>query len=121
MTNKARCEKCKTTIESKHRHNFAQCACGRCFVDGGNEYFRCGYDIPENFTRINDDGTEESMTESIRKYKEEHPLTTAQEEAALSRNVLPEPSFEERTNSLLEKIFEELKGIKERVHWLECR
>ena len=75
--NRARCEKCKTTIESTYRHDFAQCVCSAIFVDGGDDYFRCGYDVPESFTRINDDGTEENMAEAVRKYNEEHPPVPA--------------------------------------------
>ena len=72
--NRARCEKCKTVIESKHGHDFQQCKCGAIFVDGGNTYQRAGFDVPENFTRINDDGTEERLVPSkenfARQYKE---------------------------------------------------
>ena len=107
--NKARCEKCKTTIESKYRHDFVQCACGAIFVDGGDAYLRAGYDVPENFTRINEDGTEESMTESIRRYNDAHPLRTEKNEAALSVGRLPEPSPAERTNQLLAEILTEVK------------
>ncbi len=60
MANKARCEICKTVIESKSRHNFVSCACGKIFVDGGNDYFRCGYENPEDITFIYEDGREES-------------------------------------------------------------
>lgn len=48
--NKARCNKCNTTIESKFRHDFVSCACGACFVDGGNAYWRAG--ISEHFERL---------------------------------------------------------------------
>jgi hypothetical protein len=41
--NRAKCLKCETIIESKSRHNFVACACGSCFVDGGNDYSRFGY------------------------------------------------------------------------------
>ncbi len=31
---------CGDEIESKHRHNFIQCKCGACSVDGGHDYLR---------------------------------------------------------------------------------
>lgn len=44
---KIRCLKCETTIESVHRHDFKFCGCSedkdRCFIDGGDEYFRVGW------------------------------------------------------------------------------
>lgn len=38
------CKKCRTVLESKHVHDFAQCKCGN-FTDGGHEYARRGGDI----------------------------------------------------------------------------
>jgi hypothetical protein len=29
-------------MESKHRHDFVRCGCGKSFLDGGNDYFRAG-------------------------------------------------------------------------------
>jgi hypothetical protein len=58
MTNKAKCALCGTVIESKYRHDFVECACGEIFVDGGNDYARCGFRNADNFIRIvdGDDG-----------------------------------------------------------------
>jgi len=46
---KARCKNCKEVIESKHRHDFVACKCFKnkqnttgIFIDGGNDYRRCG-------------------------------------------------------------------------------
>jgi hypothetical protein len=39
--NAAYCKRCEQTIESKHRHDFVECACGN-FVDGGLDYLRRG-------------------------------------------------------------------------------
>ncbi len=36
------CLKCDNYIRSMHRHDFATCSCGTCFIDGGNEYARYG-------------------------------------------------------------------------------
>ncbi len=40
---KAKCKACGDIIESKHRHDSVTCKCGKIFLDGGNDYFRCGY------------------------------------------------------------------------------
>ena len=34
------CKLCGEVIESKHVHDFVQCKCGACAVDGGHEYLR---------------------------------------------------------------------------------
>lgn len=39
-TNKARCRKCLDEIESKHRHDFVVCKCGKISVDGGKDYLK---------------------------------------------------------------------------------
>ncbi len=41
--NKARCKACGDVIESKFRHDFQQCQCGKVFVDGGLDYQRIGF------------------------------------------------------------------------------
>lgn len=35
---------CNDIVESKHRHDFVRCKCGKCYVDGGNDYTRVGFD-----------------------------------------------------------------------------
>ena len=42
--NAIKCLKCGDEIESKHRHDFVSCKCGACFVDGGRDYRRVGYE-----------------------------------------------------------------------------
>ncbi len=39
-SNKGRCRKCNSVIESHHRHDFVTCPCGAVSVDGGHEYLR---------------------------------------------------------------------------------
>ena len=34
------CKLCGEVIESKHVHDFVQCKCGACAVDGGHDYLR---------------------------------------------------------------------------------
>ena len=56
--NMAKCKKCDTVIESKHRHDFVWCKCKSLAVDGGKDYLRrCGI--------LNDDDYEDlsEMTE----------------------------------------------------------
>lgn len=42
VRNVARCLQCNDTVESETRHHLAFCACGKMFVDGGQEYLRRG-------------------------------------------------------------------------------
>ena len=45
IKNAIRCNICGDEIESKHRHDYVQCKCGACAVDGGNDYLpRCAKD-----------------------------------------------------------------------------
>lgn len=39
-----KCLKCNDVIVSNFRHDWKQCKCGACFVDGGRDYFRRGGD-----------------------------------------------------------------------------
>ena len=42
--NRIRCLKCGDIIESKTVHDYVECSCGACAVDGGHDYLRrCGY------------------------------------------------------------------------------
>lgn len=40
--NKIQCILCQEVIESKHCHDFKQCKCENCFVDGGTECLHRG-------------------------------------------------------------------------------
>ena len=40
LVSRIQCNKCKDIITSNHRHDFVQCKCGACALDGGNDYFR---------------------------------------------------------------------------------
>lgn len=43
VRNAVKCLLCQVEIESKHRHDFVWCKCGRTAVDGGLDYLkRCG-------------------------------------------------------------------------------
>ena len=40
LVNKIKCKKCGDVIESTYTHDYKQCSCGGCAVDGGHEYLR---------------------------------------------------------------------------------
>lgn len=40
ISNKIRCKHCGDVIESKHRHDFVWCKCGKVAVDGGKSYLK---------------------------------------------------------------------------------
>ena len=44
IKNTIQCLKCMDIIESKFQHDFKRCSCGSCFVDGGLQYNRVGWD-----------------------------------------------------------------------------
>ncbi len=46
--NAIKCNICGDIIESKTTHDFQQCKCGRCFIDGGTSYVRAGFEKPED-------------------------------------------------------------------------
>ena len=57
--NRARCRKCGTIIESKHRHDFVWCECRSIFVDGGLDYIRAGGN-PQDFESLAEEHDENS-------------------------------------------------------------
>ena len=40
IRNAIQCKKCGDIIESHYRHDYVQCKCGSCAVDGGDDYLR---------------------------------------------------------------------------------
>ena len=48
------CNLCGDIIESKFRHNFVECSCKACFVDGGHDYQRIGYAEEGCFTNLSE-------------------------------------------------------------------
>ena len=60
IRNAIRCNICGDEIESKHRHDYVQCKCGACAVDGGHDYLRRCFKEPGCFTDI-------SMTDHSKK------------------------------------------------------
>lgn len=49
---KLKCLKCNDIIESQYRHDFVRCSCGTCFIDGGKDYSRYGYEKQEDIELI---------------------------------------------------------------------
>ena len=49
ISNKIKCKFCGDIIESKNRHDFKFCSCGKCAVDGGHDYLKRSFsgDNPE--------------------------------------------------------------------------
>ena len=43
ISNKIKCKFCGDVIESKNRHDFKFCSCGKCAVDGGHDYLKRSY------------------------------------------------------------------------------
>jgi hypothetical protein len=54
MINRAKCRKCGYVVESKHRHDYAQCKCGAIAVDGGKDYIR-RIGNPDDFIEVVDE------------------------------------------------------------------
>ena len=40
IKNAIQCKLCGEVIESTYRHEYVQCNCGACAVDGGHDYLR---------------------------------------------------------------------------------
>lgn len=59
IRNRIRCKKCGDIIESKYTHDFKQCSCKSCFVDGGHEYLRRGFAEQGCFEELSEVITEE--------------------------------------------------------------
>lgn len=69
---KIKCLKCGSIITSESRHDFQQCECKSCFIDGGGDpYIRIGGN-PEDMVEIKDDGTEIPISFGSKKEKEEN-------------------------------------------------
>lgn len=54
LRNKAKCLLCGDIIESKHRHHFVRCSCGKLSVDGGLIYLRRVFDKMEDWIDLSE-------------------------------------------------------------------
>jgi len=43
IKNAIQCNLCGDIIESKSVHDYVECSCGACYVDGGHDYQRIGF------------------------------------------------------------------------------
>lgn len=73
---KARCARCGDIIESLSVHDWRECKCGSIFIDGGNEYFRCGFKEPSDI---------EIWNEKTRKFEPMKTITTNNDNNVHSR------------------------------------
>lgn len=44
IINKIKCKFCGDIIESKNKHDFKFCSCGKCAIDGGHDYLKRCFD-----------------------------------------------------------------------------
>lgn len=70
IKNAIQCKLCGDIIESTDRHNYVECKCGACAVDGGHDYLRRSFkekdcyielSITEEIENITDRLIEENM------------------------------------------------------------
>lgn len=52
--NAIRCNHCGDEVESKHRHDYVSCKCGRVAADGGKDYLRRAYQEPGDYTELSE-------------------------------------------------------------------
>lgn len=52
IKNAIRCNICGEEIESKYRHDYVECKCGACAVDGGHDYLRRCYKEDGCYTEL---------------------------------------------------------------------
>ena len=58
IKNAIQCKLCGDVIESTYRHDYVECSCGSCAVDGGYDYLR-------RYCKIQDCYIELSVTEDV--------------------------------------------------------
>ena len=62
--NAIRCKLCGDVIESTYRHDYVECSCGACAVDGGYDYLRRCFVSPDCYEDLSETvPIEESETE----------------------------------------------------------
>ena len=68
LKNSIKCNHCNDEIESKHRHDFVRCKCGKVAVDGGLDYSKTMFTSLSDFTNtsITDNGTHELRREHLK-------------------------------------------------------
>ena len=55
IKNCIKCKYCGDVLESKSRHDYKQCSCGRVAIDGGRDYLRrCFTSSPDDFEDLSE-------------------------------------------------------------------
>ena len=55
IKNCIKCKSCGDGLESKNRHDYKQCSCGRVAIDGGRDYLRrCFTSSPDDFEDLSE-------------------------------------------------------------------
>lgn len=54
IVNAIKCNHCGDVIESRYRHEFVTCSCGKCSVDGGKDYLRRCFDEKGDYTEMSE-------------------------------------------------------------------
>ena len=70
VLNSIRCNHCGDVIVSRSRNNYVTCGCGKCSVDGGNEYLRRCAASPDDYTELSRCG-DESTVKAVHFYEYE--------------------------------------------------
>lgn len=52
IVNAIKCNHCGDIIESRYRHEFVTCSCGKCSVDGGHDYLRRCFDDKDDYIEM---------------------------------------------------------------------
>ena len=65
VSNKIRCKNCGDIIESKYCHDYVECTCGACAVDGGHQYLRRCFVSPDCFEEMSEVRGEDSNDEDF--------------------------------------------------------
>ena len=54
IKNTIQCKLCGDIIESTYCHDYVECKCGACFVDGGHQYLRRGFKEKDCFIELSE-------------------------------------------------------------------
>lgn len=91
IRNAAMCTGCNDFIQSTHVHDFQTCKCGNISVDGGNEYFKAGYNRSHQFFSLLVRSAGDFIPQSVQLENSEvilgahHPLTCIGEVCSLHK------------------------------------
>ena len=56
IVNKIMCNHCGDIIESIYIHDYKQCKCGKCSIDGGHEYLKRGFQEQNDYKDLSEIG-----------------------------------------------------------------